>query len=267
MSASENKAWLWTTTNFKRKIRNPQTLVYLLGFPVMFTIMFYFIFGRNPVEGTDLQIFDQAFPGFAIYASGMAVVNAAISFAADKKTGMLERLDTLPIGRKNLFIGAVGAESLFVLLSTGLIFVIGYGGLQLHYANPIALLLGFLLALIFGIQCVGLGILFASFAKGPEAANGFAMMYILPVLYASGAFVPFESSIVYVMPPYWVKQVFLQVTVYGDSLTDEMYSSSLIGLSATPIGIPLWGGLLIFIAITIVFFVAGLIVFQKRTRV
>jgi ABC-type transport system involved in multi-copper enzyme maturation permease subunit len=77
---------------------------------------------------------------------------------------------------------------------------------------------------------------------------------------------PFDSPIVYFTPPFWAKQVFLQIVVMGHGLGENLYSSSLIGSSAEVIPISLLGGLLIVIAYTIVFIIIGIIIFQKKTK-
>ncbi len=261
-----NKAIVVALMNFKEKIRNRQSLFYMLAFPIMFSVIFYFVFKGTRI-GPDLNAFDFGFPGMVVYASGLMIVSSSIFFAARKSNGMLERLDTMPIGRKNVFIGAVLADTLFVIIQTAIMFGLGYGLMQVYFKDVGLMLVGFVIAITFGIQSAGLGILLASFAKTPEAANGFSMMYFMPVIFASGALVPFEGPIVYFMPPYWAKQVFLQITVFGNSLTDPMYSSSLIGSTATQLAIPLWGGLLILVAMTVAFLIMGIVVFQKKTAI
>ncbi len=260
-----NRAMVFAGMGLKEKIRNPQALFYTIGFPIMFTVIFYFVFSTMEIAGTDLNAFDYGFPGMIVYATGLLCNSAAIFFANGKKNGMLERLDTMPVGRKNIFIGGLLAETWFVIIQILIMFVLGYGVMSVYYKDFNMMLVGFVIAVVFGIQSAGLGILLASFAKSPEAANGFAMMYFMPAIFASGALVPFESSIVYFFPPYWAKQIFLQITVSGDSLGDPMFSSSLS--TATEIGIPLWGGLLILIALTVGFLVLGIAIFQKKTSV
>ena len=77
---------------------------------------------------------------------------------------------------------------------------------------------------------------------------------------------PFESPIVYFTPPYWAKQIYLQLTVMGDGFNDSLYSSSLIGVGAETIPISLLGGLLIIVAYTIIFIILGILIFQKKTK-
>ncbi|MGY5853748.1 MAG: ABC transporter permease [Candidatus Thorarchaeota archaeon] len=263
MSVFETKALTLGITNLKRKIRNRQNIFYTIGFPVMFTVMFYFMFGTQEIASTQWTVYDFALPGLIIYATGALTVSSAIYFANEKSKGMLERLDTMPIGRKNTFLGFIIAESLFGVISIAVMFLIGYGFMQLYFVSPGALILGLLVALLFGIQSVGIGIILAAFAKSPESANGIAMVYYIPVIFASGSIVPFDSPIVYVLPPYWAKQVYLQLTVLGDSLTDMMVSGSTYPAQA--IGIPIWGGLLIVVGLTIILLALGVWLFQKKT--
>ncbi|MFX0011794.1 MAG: hypothetical protein ACFE9R_15880, partial [Candidatus Hermodarchaeota archaeon] len=62
------------------------------------------------------------------------------------------------------------------------------------------------------------------------------------------------------------KQIYLQLTVLGNNLNENLYSSTLIGSGAEIIPIPIWGGLLIVLAYTVAFILLGIIVFQKKTK-
>jgi ABC-2 type transport system permease protein len=263
---SENKAWVLAMIQLKRKLRNWQNIFYSIGFPLLFIFIFYFIYGMYPIPHTPYTIYDFGYPGMIVYATGGLIFGSSIFFANDKKTGMLDRMDTLPMERKNLFLGYLIADSLYGSIQICILFVIGYGFMDVYFANPISLFIGFNIALLFGLQSIGLGIIIASIAKSGESANGLSMMYYMPVIFASGSLIPFESPIVYFMPPYWAKQIYLQLTVMNHSLVDPMYSSSLIGSTATTIGIPLWGGLLFFIGSTVILLVLGIVLFQKKTQ-
>ncbi len=260
MTLLENKAIQIAIKNIKDKIRHWQYLVFSLGFAVMFTLMFYFFLGRD--------IFQYSFPGMIIYTTAAGTTSAAISFAVDKTSGMLERLDTMPTGRKNLFLGALLSDTFIISLQIIIMFIIGYGILQVPFKGIIELLIGFFIALLFGISSVGIGIIFSGIAKTPEIANAIALFYYMPILFLSGSLMPFESPIVFFTPPFWAKQVFLQITVLGDSLLDPLYSSSLFGPTGTaqPLAISLLGGLFIEIAFAIGFIVLGVIIFQKKTK-
>ena len=265
MKLLENKAIQIAIKNFKDKIRHWQYLFFSLLIPIMFTIMFYFMWGTVETP-SGKTAFDYGFPGMIMYAVGIGTMSAAIMFANEKGSGMLGRLDTMPTGRKNMFLGALVSESLFLMLQIVIMFIIGYAILGLYFENPLALLFGFLVAVLFGISSVGLGIIIASFSKTVEIANAFSLLLFMLLIFLSGSLVPFDSPIVFFTPPYWAKQIFLQFTVMGHGLGDNLYSSSFIGTGAEIVDIPIWGGLIIVFAYTIAFIILGIIVFQKKTK-
>lgn len=265
MKLLDNKAIQIAIKNFKDKIRHWQYVFFSLGLPIMFTIMFYFMLGTEELP-SGKTAFDYSFPGMITYATAIGTMNAAIMFAGEKGSGMLSRLDTMPTGRKNMFLGALISESVFLSLQIIIMFVIGYAILGLYFESPLALLFGFLIAVLFGISSVGLGIIIASMSKTVEIANAFSLLFFMILIFLSGSLMPFDSPIVYFTPPFWAKQVFLQIVVMGHGLGENLYSSSLIGSSAEIIPISLLGGLLIVVSYTIVFIIIGIIVFQKKTK-
>ena len=265
MNILEIKPIVIAIKNIKEKFRSWQAIFFGMGFPIMFTIMFYFMFHEiNPETGID--VYSYSIPGMITYAATMGTTSAAIVFTKDKSTGILERLDTMPSGRKNIFLGTLISESFFLSTQILVMFILGYGILNQYFIGYFELLIGFLVSLLFGILSVGIGIIIASFSKNEEVANGIALTFIMPIIFASGAMVPFESTIVYFMPPYWAKQIYLQFTVLGDGLTSNLYSSSMIGYTATETSIPIWGGILILIAMTLLFIFMGIKLFQKKTK-
>jgi ABC-type transport system involved in multi-copper enzyme maturation permease subunit len=258
MKILEIKAIQIGIKNVKDKIRHWQYLVFSLGFAVMFTLLFYFFIGREE--------FQYGFPGMIIYTTAAGTTSAAISFAVDKSSGMLERLDTMPTGRKNLFLGALLSETFIISLQIIIMFILGYVILQVPFKGILELIIGFFIAILFGISSVGIGIIISGIAKTPEIANAIALFYYMPVLFLSGSLWPFESIIVFFTPPYWAKQIFLQITVLGDGLLDNLYNSSLIGATAEQIPITLIGGLLIVVVFTIAFILLGILIFQNKTK-
>jgi ABC-type transport system involved in multi-copper enzyme maturation permease subunit len=233
-------------------------MVFSLGFAVMFTLLFYFFLGREE--------FQYGFPGMIIYTTAAGTTSAAISFAVDKTSGMLERLDTMPTGRKNLFLGALLSETFMISLQIIIMFILGYAVLLVPHKGIFELFIGFFIAVLFGISSVGIGIIISGIAKTPEISNAMALFYYMPILFLSGSLWPFESPIVYFTPPYWAKQIYLQITVLGDGLLDPLYNSSLIGTTAQQIPITLLGGLLIVVAFTVAFILLGILTFQKKTK-
>ncbi len=265
MNLLESKTIIIALRNIKDKLRTWESIFFNMGFPIMFTIIFYLIFHEiDPNTGID--IFSYSLPGMIIYATSFGTSSAAIVFANERGTGMLERIDTTPAGRKNVILGIITSESLFLTLQIFVMFILGYLIMDLHFEGPLELFLGFFVTLLFGILCVGVGICIASVARTIEVANGMSLAISMPILFASGCLVPFESAVVYFTPPYWAKQIYLQITMYGDGLTDNLYSGSFIGTESVETSMPIWGGLLILLFLTALFIYLGIKLFQKKTQ-
>ncbi|MHA2074386.1 MAG: ABC transporter permease [Candidatus Hodarchaeales archaeon] len=253
--------------NLKIKFRSYQTYLYAFGFPILFTFIFLFVFKSIEVPG-GYNVFDLAFSSVLIYAASFGTINAAVSLTAEKHRGTLMRLDTTPIGRTKIFMGTLLSESVFLAIQLLLMVFLGYGllGVRFHEQNVLLLIIGLIIIFIFGISTLGIGIVISAYAKTADAATGISMCYVMPVLFLSGIFIPFDSPIVYFFPPFWVNQLFQQVVMLGDNLmTDSLRYHSLNLLSAEFTVIPLWGTIIVFILATLVLLYGGILLFQRKT--
>ncbi len=214
------------------------------------------------------NVFDFAFSSVLIYAASFGTINAAVSLTSEKHRGTLMRLDTTPIGRTKIFMGTLLSESVFLAIQLLLMVFLGYGllGVRFHEQNVLLLIIGLFIIFIFGISTLGIGIVISAYAKTADAATGISMCYVMPVLFLSGIFIPFDSPIVYFFPPFWVNQVFQQVVMLGDNLmTDSFRYHSLNLFSAEFTVIPLWGAIVIIIIATLFLLYGGILLFQRKT--
>ncbi|UCG00336.1 MAG: ABC transporter permease [Candidatus Heimdallarchaeota archaeon] len=254
--------------NLKIKLRNRQTYLYSFGFPLLFTILFYFIFKPMTVSISGITVFDMAVSGMLIYTASFGTINAATSLTIEKERLTLTRLDTTPVGRAKIFIGTLVSESVFLIIQLVLMFTISYGllGAQWYKNNLNLLFLGFLIIFIFGLSTLGIGIIISAYAKTANAAVGFSMMYVMPIIFLSGSMIPFESPIVYLCPPFWVNQLYQQVIILGDDLwSDTLRLNSQNIFQAEFSILPLWGSLVIILFILLGTIFIGIKLFQKKT--
>jgi len=265
MNMIDLKAWYIAKKNVKEKLKNFGSMFWTVVFPIMMLIVYKLVFseeGDNMING--LTIFDVEFPGIVVYTIGMSTVTRAVMFSMSKKDGTLELIDAMPVSRGNVFLGAVISETIFMNLQLILIFGFGYGVLGAHF--ELAMMpLGYLIAMIYGVASIGLGLIIASFLNSPEGANGIAMMTHMFLMFLSGSFFPMDNGGVFFTPQYWVKQVYLQLTVVGDSFSDLMYSGTIITSTSEATLIPIWGGILMILAFTATFIILGFKIFQKKT--
>ncbi len=255
--------------NLKIKFRSYQTYLYAFGFPLLFTFIFLFVFKAIEVPG-GYNVFDLAFSSVLIYAASFGTINAAVSLTSEKHRGTLMRLDTTPIGRTKIFIGTLLSESVFLVIQLLLMVFLGYGflGVRFHQQNLLLLIIGLTIIFIFGISTLGIGIVISAYAKTADAATGISMCYVMPVLFLSGIFIPFDSPIVYLFPPFWVNQIFQQVVMLGDDLlTDSFRYHSLSIFSSEFTIIPLWGAIVIIIIATLVLLYGSIKLFQRKTLI
>ena len=255
--------------NLKLKFRNNQTYLYSFGFPLLFTIIFYFIFKPMTVElDNNLTVFDFAISGMLIYTASFGTINAATSLTIEKERLTLMRLDTTPVGRAKIFLGTLLSESVFLVFQLILMFIISYGllGAKWYQNDPLLLVLGFIFVYLFGLSTLGVGIIISAKAKSANAAVGFSMMYVMPILFLSGSIIPFESPIVYFCPPFWANQLFQQVVILGDNfLVDSLRLNAQNIIKASTSSFPLWGSLIIIVLILVGTIILGIRLFQRNT--
>ncbi len=266
MYSLDVKAWYIAKKNIKEKLKNLGSMFWTVAFPIMMLLVYKLAFSESDdvamING--LTVFDVEFPGIVVYTIGMSTVTSAVMFAMSKVDGTLERIDSMPVSRGNVFLGAVISETIFMNLQLILVFGFGYGVLGAHF--ELAMLpLGYLIAMIFGIGCIGLGLIIASFLGSPEGANGIAMLSHMALMFVSGSFFPLDNAGVFFTPQYWVKQVYLQLTVVGDFFTDLLYSGTIILPTSEASFFPIWSGILIILAFTSTFIFLGIKIFQKKT--
>ncbi|MFX1283947.1 MAG: ABC transporter permease [Promethearchaeota archaeon] len=254
--------------NLKIKLRNYQTYLYSFGFPLLFTGLFYFIFKPMTIASGGITVFDLAVSGMLIYTASFGTINAATSLTAEKEHLTLTRLDTTPVGRAKIFIGTLLSESFFLVIQLILMFCISYGFLGAHWyeKNPYLLILGFFIVYVFGISTLGIGIIISANAKTANAAVSLSMMYVMPMLFLSGAMIPFEHPIVYLCPPFWANQLYQQVVILGDDIwSDTLRLNAQNIINAEYSTLPLWGSFIIILVILFITTFIGIRLFQRKT--
>jgi ABC transporter DrrB family efflux protein len=173
--------------------RVPQLLVFSTIQPVMFVLMFRYVFGgairiRGPVPYVDFLM-----PGIFVQTVVFGSIATAIGLATDMKSGLMERFRALPMARSAVLAGRTIADlsrNVFVVV---LMMVVGFlVGWRIH-TNVWALLAGALLVLLFGFAMSWLYATLGLAVGDPETAQAAAFPVLAPLVFASSVFVPVES--------------------------------------------------------------------------
>lgn len=157
--------------------------------PVVFVVMFSYVFGSAiTIPGGDYHSYLVS----GIFAQSMigTVPGIAVGVASDIRSGLMDRLRTLPISRASVIAGRTIAE--MAELAGGIVVVAVCGlivGWEPHGSVlETAAAFGLLLLAAFAVTWAGtyLGLL----VRDPDGADGIAMAFIFPLMFLSGIFVP-----------------------------------------------------------------------------
>jgi len=169
--------------------RVPQLLVFSTIQPVVFVLLFTYVFG-GAIHVPGVHYVDYLMPGIFVQTVVFGAIATAIGLATDVQSGLLERFRSLPMARSAVLTGRTIADlfrNVFVVI---LMASVGFAvGFTVH-TNAGKFILALLLVLLFGYSMswvfatVGLAI------GNPEAAQAASFPVMAPLVFASSAFVP-----------------------------------------------------------------------------
>jgi ABC-2 type transport system permease protein/oleandomycin transport system permease protein len=172
--------------------RVPQLLVFSTVQPVIFVLLFRYVFG-GAIDTGRIPYVDFLMPGVFVQTVVFGSLATAIGLAADMKSGLLERFRSLPMARSAVLAGRTLADltrNVFVVL---LMVVVGFMvGFRIH-TNALALVGGILLLLFFGYAMSWIFATVGLALGDPETAQAAAFPVLAPLVFASTVFVPLEK--------------------------------------------------------------------------
>jgi ABC-2 type transport system permease protein/oleandomycin transport system permease protein len=185
--------WIITQRNLLRYLRLPQLLFFSSVQPVMFLLLFNYVFGG--ALGLSIQIpgvkyIDFLLPGIIIQVVLFGGVQTGIGLAEDMGKGIIDRFRSLPMSRIAVVAGRTASDTIrnvaVILIMVGVGYLIGFrfqaGALDAIYMVLIALFFGFAFSWIFA--WIGMKV------KDSETAQLASFLIIFPLTFASAAFVP-----------------------------------------------------------------------------
>ncbi len=177
----------------RRIPRNPDLLTAYTVQPIMFTLLFVYVFGGAiQTPGYD-NYADFLIPGIIVQQMSFGGFATALGLVDDLKKGLVDRFRSLPMSRSAVLTGRTLSDIAMNALALVVMIIVGYiTGFSFSTSVPevvggiaLCLLIGYAFSWVFAY--VGL------LASTPEAANAFGFIAIFPLTFASSAFVPPES--------------------------------------------------------------------------
>jgi ABC-2 type transport system permease protein len=188
-----------TKRNLIQSIRVPESIFFSLVQPVIFVLMFAYVFGGAipiPGEAASDAYRQYLIPGIFGQTVAFAAASSTVGLAEDLHKGIVDRFRSLPMAASAVLFGRTAADAarqvlvLFVLSITG--FIVGW-----RISNGIGnAILAYALLLLFAYTVAWVGAWVGLHMPNPETANTAGLIWLFPLTFLSNAFVPLAG-----MPP------------------------------------------------------------------
>ncbi|MBV8952008.1 MAG: ABC transporter permease [Actinobacteria bacterium] len=172
--------------------RNPQLVVFATVQPVIFVLMFRYVFG-GAIRVPGVPYVDYLMPGIFVQTVVFGSLTTGVGLAEDLHKGLIERFRSLPMARSAVLVGRTFADlfrNLFVVVLMSVVgLLVGWrpSGNIVAIIFGVLLVLGFAYALSWVFAIVGLS------ARDSETAQAASFPILAPLVFASSAFVPLNS--------------------------------------------------------------------------
>lgn len=180
--------------------RIPEVLVFALIQPVMFVLLFRYVFGGAIATPGESYV-NYLMPGIFAQTVAFGAVASGIGLAEDLRRGIIDRFRSLPMARSAVLVGRTASD---LVRNLGVVLVMYAVGLLVGFRPPGSIgaqALGFLLLLLTSFAFSWIGVVIALSMKTVEAVQSAGFIWLFPLTFASSAFVPTDTM------PAWL-QVF-----------------------------------------------------------
>jgi ABC transporter DrrB family efflux protein len=232
-----------TRRNLLRNIRLPQLLFFATVQPVMFLLLFNFVFG-GAIGGSLPAVaggnyLNWLVPGLLIQVASFGSGQTALGLTEDLSKGVIERFRSLPMARSAVLAGRTLSDlirnGLVITLMMTVGFLIGFR----WQTSFFGLLGGMLVAMAFAYSLSWVMATIGLAVKNPEAAQSAVFLPVFPLVFASSVFVPVQTM------PTWLQGFAENQPI---SVTTNALRGLILGGDALPPGGTVAGTVLIALA-------------------
>jgi ABC transporter DrrB family efflux protein len=222
-----------TRRNLLRNLRLPQLLVFATVQPVMFLLLFNYVFGGAigaaiPAAAAGKYI-NWLVPGLLIQVAAFGAGQTALGLTEDLNKGVIDRFRSLPMARSAVLAGRTISDLIrngFVItlmLSVGLLIGFRWQTSLWGMAGGMLVAMAFAYALSWVMATIGL------LVKNPEATQSAVFIPVFPLVFASSVFVPTQTM------PSWLRAFAdnQPITVTVDALRGLMLGGDAVRVGHT----------------------------------
>jgi ABC-2 type transport system permease protein/oleandomycin transport system permease protein len=256
LGATVSDWWVLTKRNLVTYLRKPDLLVFSTIQPVMFVLLFVFVFGGafERILPANVSYVDFLMPGIFVQTAIFAATQTGVGLADDLQKGLIDRFRSLPMARSAVLAGRTAADTVSVAMQTVLMLIVAYAvGYRLHEGG-IEALLAFALIIAVGYVVTWIAAFAGLALKTIEAVQAALFTIVFPFVFVSSAFVPVATFDSWLQPiarnnpvTIWVNTI--RVLTLGDRVTE---SKSVLFADIPSLGSLLWTSTLWLVGILVV---------------
>ncbi len=253
--------WSLTRRNLIHVAREPMQLSDVTVQPVLFTLLFIYIFGSGiHIAGGSYK--DFALAGLLTLNLTTSTMGTAVGLSTDLHEGVIDRFRALPMWRAAVLVGRSISD---VLSATLCVTIVALTGLAIGWrasASVPSVLAGFGIALFFSYSLSWMAACFGLNAKSAESAQSFGFIFLFPLAFISNSLVPTQGM------PGWLQVIanwnpVSAVTAAARHLFGNPNPSA--SIHAWPMQHPVEAALLWSIGLLVVFAPLAAYFFRRRT--
>ncbi|MEU9648071.1 ABC transporter permease [Streptomyces sp. NPDC048110] len=242
--------------NLIRMTRIPEMVLFGVIQPVMFVILFTYVFGGSIKVGstTDSDVYKNfLMAGIFAQTVTFATAGSAAGIADDMQKGLVDRFRSLPMARGAVLTGRTVADlvqtSITLLVLAIVALLVGWRPGSPDPTNIGRVLAGFGLLLLLGYAFTWIGALIGLSVRTPEAATSGGIIWLFPVTFVSNAFVDPTQ-----MTP-WLRHVaeWNPFSAVVQACRELFGNPGVVQSDAWPMLHPVWATLTYSIAIVLIF--------------
>jgi ABC transporter DrrB family efflux protein len=186
--------------SLKRIPRQPDLLLGFTIQPVMFVLLFVYVFG-GAINTGPLDYVDFLMPGIIVQSMVFGGFVTALGLAEDLKKGLIDRFRSLPMWGPAVISGRILADVGTNVIQLVIMFAVGIAAGFRFNASFWEILAGLALLLLIGYAFSWVFAFIGLSASSPEASNAYGFTILFPVTFISSAFVPPDTM------PRWLEPV------------------------------------------------------------
>ena len=170
--------------------RVPELLIFSTIQPVMFVLLFRYVFGGSIATDQPGGYVQLLMPGIFVQTVAFTLAGTAVGLSSDMQKGLIDRFRSLPIARSAVVFGRTLGDA---ALNIVVLLVMGIAGYLVGWrpsSGIFMITLGFLFLFVFGYAMSWIGVLIGLSVKEERVAQNVTFIAVFPLTFLSNAFAP-----------------------------------------------------------------------------